>query len=99
MEDSEEAKEVSEAPKTSEVKTEVKTEGKEVELKDNSEAATVDEDQRKLFVGGLAQVILQFQKVLFNSLFVFDCNCNCRRRRTLTSRNILVTLLCNYNLV
>ena len=56
MEDSEEAKEVSEAPKTSEVKTEVKTEGKEGEMKDNSEVATVDEDQRKLFVGGLAQV-------------------------------------------
>ena len=56
MEDSEEAKEVSEAPKTSEVKAEVKTEGKEGEMKDNSEVATVDEDQRKLFVGGLAQV-------------------------------------------
>merc|ERR1719341_2205923 len=55
MEDSEEAKEVSEAPKTSEVKMEVKTEGKEGEMKDNSEVATVDEDQRKLFVGGLAQ--------------------------------------------
>jgi len=52
IEDSEEAKEVSEAPKTSEVKVEVKTEG---EIKDNSEAVAVDEDQRKLFVGGLAQ--------------------------------------------
>ena len=62
MEDSKEAKEVSEAPKTSEVKTEVKTEvkmeEKEGEIKDNSDAAMVDEDQRKLFVGGLAQVFL-----------------------------------------
>ena len=57
MEDSKEVKEVSEAPKTSEVKTEVKTEEKEEEMKDNSEAAMVDEDQRKLFVGGLAQVL------------------------------------------
>ena len=59
MEDSEEAQEVSEAPKTSEVKTEVKdakTEAKEGGMKENSEVATVDEDQRKLFVGGLAQV-------------------------------------------
>jgi len=55
MEDSKEAKEVSEAPKTSEVKTEVKMEEKEGEIKDNSDAAMVDEDQRKLFVGGLAQ--------------------------------------------
>jgi len=52
MEYSEEAKEVLESPKTSEVKTEVKQE----ESKDGSEVATtVDEDQRKLFVGGLAQ--------------------------------------------
>ena len=51
-----EAREVSDAPKTSEVKTEVKTEVKEGEMKDNSEVGTVDEDQRKLFVGGLAQV-------------------------------------------
>ena len=51
-----EAREVSDAPKTSEVKTEVKTEGKEGEMKDNSEVGKVDEDQRKLFVGGLAQV-------------------------------------------
>ena len=58
MEDSKEAKEVSEAPKTSEVKTEVKMEEKEGEIKDNSDAAMVDEDQRKLFVGGLAQVFL-----------------------------------------
>jgi len=45
--------EVSEASKTSEVKTEVKIE----ETKDASEkvSTVVDEDQRKLFVGGLAQ--------------------------------------------
>ena len=49
-----EAREGSDAPKTSEVKTEVKTEGKEGKMKDNSEVGTVDE--RKLFVGGLAQV-------------------------------------------
>jgi len=61
MEYSEEGKEVLEAPKTSEVKTDVKTGGKfegktEEEMKDVSEVATtVDEDQRKLFVGGLAQ--------------------------------------------
>ena len=77
MECSEEVKEEgSEAPKTSDVKTEVKTdmmaEVNREATNGSSEVVTVDEDQRKLFVGGLAQVILQFQKVLFNSLFVFD---------------------------
>jgi len=52
IETSDGVKEVSVAPKTSEVKTEVKME----ETKGASEVATgVDEDQRKLFVGGLAQ--------------------------------------------
>ena len=43
----------SEASKTSEVKVEVKVEDS---TKDNSETVLIDEDQRKLFVGGLAQV-------------------------------------------
>ena len=73
MECSEEVKEEgSEAPKRSDVKTEVKTDMKAEVTNGSSEVVTVDEDQRKLFVGGLAQVILQFQKVLSNSLFVFD---------------------------
>ena len=66
MEDGKEVKEVSEAPKTSEVKTEEK----EGEMKNNSEVAMVDEDQRKLFVGGLAQVLTLFFNtyVLFNAI-------------------------------
>merc|ERR1719341_2402437 len=52
METSEGVKEATEAPNMSEVKTEVTME----ETKGISEVATVvDEDQRKLFVGGLAQ--------------------------------------------
>merc|ERR1719341_1196780 len=51
IETSEGVKEASEAPKASEVKTKVKME----ETNGVSEVATVDEDQRKLFVGGLAQ--------------------------------------------
>merc|ERR1719341_253035 len=51
IETSEGVKEASEAPKASEVKTEAKME----ETNGVSEVATVDEDQRKLFVGGLAQ--------------------------------------------
>ena len=43
----------SEASKTSEVKVEVKLEDS---TKDNPEPVLIDEDQRKLFVGGLAQV-------------------------------------------
>ena len=43
----------SEASKTSEVKVEVKLEDS---TKDNPDAVLIDEDQRKLFVGGLAQV-------------------------------------------
>ena len=73
MECSEEVKEEgSEAPKTSDVKTDMKAEVNREATNGSSEVVTVDEDQRKLFVGGLAQVILQFQKVLSNSLFVFD---------------------------
>ena len=46
-------REASEVSKTSEVKAEVKVEDS---TKDNSETVLIDEDQRKLFVGGLAQV-------------------------------------------
>ena len=46
-------REASEVSKTSEVKAEVKVEDS---IKDNSETVLIDEDQRKLFVGGLAQV-------------------------------------------
>ena len=48
-----EGREASEASKTSEVKVEVKLEDS---TKDNSATVLIDEDQRKLFVGGLAQV-------------------------------------------
>ena len=44
-----EGREAMEVSKTSEVKVEDST-------KDNSETVLIDEDQRKLFVGGLAQV-------------------------------------------
>ena len=46
-----EGREASEVSKTSEVKVEDST-------KDNPETVLIDEDQRKLFVGGLAQVCL-----------------------------------------
>ena len=52
----------SEASKTSEVKVEVKLEDS---TKDNPDAVLIDEDQRKLFVGGLAQVFLcQFSTIV-----------------------------------
>ena len=51
--DSREGREALEASKTSEVKVEVKLEDS---TKDNPDAVLIDEDQRKLFVGGLAQV-------------------------------------------
>jgi len=47
-----EGREASEVSKTSEVKAEVKVEDS---TKDNPETVLIDEDQRKLFVGGLAQ--------------------------------------------
>jgi len=47
-----EGRETSEVSKTSEVKAEVKV---EEPTKDNPETVLIDEDQRKLFVGGLAQ--------------------------------------------
>ena len=54
-------REASEVSKTSEVKAEVKVEDS---TKDNPETVLIDEDQRKLFVGGLAQVFLcQFSSV------------------------------------
>ena len=67
MECSEEVKdETSEAPKTSDVKTEVKTDMKAEVNREatngSSEVVTVDEDQRKLFVGGLAQVSYNSRK-------------------------------------
>ena len=48
-----EGKEASEVSKTSEVKVEVKVEDS---TKGNPATVHIDEDQRKLFVGGLAQV-------------------------------------------
>ena len=51
-----EGREASEASKTSEVKVEVKLEDS---TKDNSATVPIDEEQRKLFVGGLAQVFLR----------------------------------------
>ena len=57
-----EGREASEASKTSEVKVEVKLEDS---TKDNSATVLIDEDQRKLFVGGLAQVFLwQFSSLV-----------------------------------
>ena len=56
-----EGREASEVSKTSEVKAEVKVEDS---TKDNPETVLIDEVQRKLFVGGLAQVFLcQFSSV------------------------------------
>ena len=55
----------SEASKTSEVKVEVKLEDS---TKDNPDAVLIDEDQRKLFVGGLAQVFfmpVQFTRTTY----------------------------------
>ena len=53
-----EGREASEVSKTSEVKVEDST-------KDNPETVLIDEDQRKLFVGGLAQVFLcQFSTIV-----------------------------------
>ena len=57
-----EGREAMEVSKTSEVKVEVKVEDS---TKDNPETVLIDEDQRKLFVGGLAQVCLcQFSSLV-----------------------------------
>ena len=53
-----EGREAMEVLKTSEVKVEVKVEDS---TKDNPETVLIDEDQRKLFVGGLAQVSMTVQ--------------------------------------
>ena len=59
--DSREGREALEASKTSEVKVEVKLEDS---TEGNSATVLIDEDQRKLFVGGLAQVFLcQFSTI------------------------------------
>ena len=56
-----EGREASEVSKTSEVKVEVKVEDS---TKGNPATVLIDEDQRKLFVGGLAQVFLcQFSTI------------------------------------
>ena len=63
--DSREGREALEASKTSEVKVEVKLEDS---TKDNSATVFIDEDQRKLFVGGLAQVFfmpVQFTRTTY----------------------------------
>ena len=61
-----EGREASEASKTSEVKVEVKLEDS---TKDNSATVPIDEEQRKLFVGGLAQVF--FLLVQYNCTTYF----------------------------
>ena len=61
-----EGRETSEASKTSEVKVEVKLEDS---TKDNSATVPIDEEQRKLFVGGLAQVF--FLLVQYNCTTYF----------------------------
>ena len=55
-----ECREASEVSKTSEVKVEVKLEDS---TKDNPATVLIDEDQRKLFVGGLAQVFFDASPV------------------------------------
>ena len=60
-----EGREVSEASKTSEVKVEMKLEDS---TEGNSATVLIDEDQRKLFVGGLAQVFfmpVQFTRTTY----------------------------------
>ena len=72
-----EGRESSEASKTSEVKVEVKLEDS---TKDNPETVLIDEDQRKLFVGGLAQVF--FMPVQYNRSTCFiSGGQRCRRER------------------
>ena len=57
-----EGREALEVSKTSEVKVEVKV---EEPTKGNPATVLIDEDQRKLFVGGLAQVFLcQFSTII-----------------------------------
>ena len=56
-----EGREASEVSKTSEVKVEDST-------KDNPETVLIDEDQRKLFVGGLAQVFCASSVQSYNLL-------------------------------
>ena len=63
--DSREGREALEASKTSEVKVEVKLEDS---TEGNSATVLIDEDQRKLFVGGLAQVFfmpVQFTRTTY----------------------------------
>ena len=60
-----EGREASEVSKTSEVKAEVKVEDS---TKDTPETVLIDEDQRKLFVGGLAQVFCASSEQSYNLL-------------------------------
>ena len=63
--DSREGREALEASKTSEVKVEMKLEDS---TEGNSATVLIDEDQRKLFVGGLAQVFfmpVQFTRTTY----------------------------------
>ena len=71
-----EGKEASEVSKTSEVKVEVKVEDS---TKDNPETVLIDEDQRKLFVGGLAQVFCASSVQSYNLLI--SGGQRCRRER------------------
>ena len=67
-----EGREASEVSKTSEVKVEDST-------KDNPETVLIDEDQRKLFVGGLAQVFCASSVQSYNLLI--SGGQRCRRER------------------
>ena len=72
-----ECREALEVSKTSEVKVEVKLEDS---TKDNPATVLIDEDQRKLFVGGLAQVF--FMPVQYNRSTCFiSGGQRCRRER------------------
>ena len=74
--DSREGREALEASKTSEVKVEVKLEDS---TEGNSATVLIDEDQRKLFVGGLAQV---FMLVQYNrTTYFISGGQRCRRER------------------
>ena len=68
-----EGREASEVSKTSEVKVEDST-------KDNPETVLIDEDQRKLFVGGLAQVF-SMPVQYYRTTYFISGGQRCRRER------------------
>ena len=75
-----ECREASEVSKTSEVKVEVKLEDS---TKDNPATVLIDEDQRKLFVGGLAQVFFLIPVQCSRSTCFISGGQRCRRERIL----------------